>query len=562
MDDFLDKGDLLTEDAFLAGDDLAFDDEPQLFTPSSGSGMDLGEPRPLGNPPHPIEQVQHTVAEAETARARSREGFGRQIHGVYDAADERRAGETHSHNPSFLVVWRENYRLRKEIHDLNATVSQLSQKVDQFLPPRFCPSDIGFYERDCGFSRDSPVNYWTNMGGWRLYRNVEFFIEAIQAAAEKIPEQLIRDNLQHCLLGNVSTWYFSTLTDDQRQELTRGDGLSNWITALREKWSMTTEDAFRRLANLKITNRDREFDKDFAIKFVVEGVQIARRIGMDTTFMQLTMVYTRLEPWMQAEVKPPTRDESVQGFINKLLDLRDFLKMSPQSNLSSENPMATPSVGTSDSFLETGSDEKLEIAESDLHGSRESDARPEGHMQPTEIELLKDEFGDLKARFEVVETDWTRFSEEVTDMLQSTLLSSQIGHWDPDSGTKNEYTVDSFTHNEKFLTADQRHSTQEGQGIDNWAALLHKRWGLSTEKAFQRLATLQLTRESHKRVGSTKFVLNAVRIGRRIGMETTRTQLALAYSRLDVDIQAVLEPPMEGEQVDDFVRRMEAIKFE
>ncbi|KAK7614155.1 hypothetical protein BKA81DRAFT_402744 [Phyllosticta paracitricarpa] len=318
MDDFLDKGDLLTEDAFLAGDDLAFDDEPQLFTPSSGSGMDLGEPRPLGNPPHPIEQVQHTVAEAETARARSREGFGRQIHGVYDAADERRAGETHSHNPSFLVVWRENYRLRKEIHDLNATVSQLSQKVDQFLPPRFCPSDIGFYERDCGFSRDSPVNYWTNMGGWRLYRNVEFFIEAIQAAAEKIPEQLIRDNLQHCLLGNVSTWYFSTLTDDQRQELTRGDGLSNWITALREKWSMTTEDAFRRLANLKITNRDREFDKDFAIKFVVEGVQIARRIGMDTTFMQLTMVYTRLEPWMQAEVKPPTRDESVQGFINKV----------------------------------------------------------------------------------------------------------------------------------------------------------------------------------------------------------------------------------------------------
>ncbi|KAK7511754.1 uncharacterized protein IWZ02DRAFT_509293 [Phyllosticta citriasiana] len=267
--------------------------------------------------------------------------------------------------------------------------------------------------------------------------------------------------------------------------------------------------------------------------------------------------------------------------------------------------MATPSVGNSDSLLETGSDEKLEIAESDLHGSRESKARSEGHIQPTEIERLKDEFGDLKARFEVVETDWTRFSEEVTDMLQSTLLSSQIGYWDPDSGTKNEYTVDSFTHNEKVyftnfeaflesaqgatsfmpaqflrrnphicllgsartwyasvLTEDQRHSTQEGQGIDNWAALLHKRWGLSAKKAFQRLATLKLTRESHKRVGSTKFVLNAVRIGRKIGMETTSAQLALAYSRLDVDIQAVLKPPMEGEQVDDFVKRMDAIKLE
>lgn len=79
---------------------------------------------------------------------------------------------------------------------------------------------------------------------------------------------------------------------------------------------------------------------------------------------------------------------------------------------------------------------------------------------------------------------------------------------------------------------------------------------MSTEKAFERLSTLFLTREAYDKGLITDFVLEIVRIGRQLGMETTYSQLVLAYSRFSKDVLSVVSPPKESDSVENFIKRI------
>ncbi|KAK8158493.1 hypothetical protein BKA80DRAFT_333388 [Phyllosticta citrichinensis] len=249
-----------------------------------------------------------------------KERNGGQRLGAGERWRQRHAEEKRRRELDLFLLHEDNAKLRKDVEELKEKVDRLSEAAVNAATP-FNPHDIGFYEKDYGYGRSCSVNHMT-WEGRLYYLNIEFFIDAVLMAAERIPEQVIRNNLQHCLLGDACTWYSSILTADQREELTKGDGLSDWIGLLRQKWGMTTDDAFQKLASLEITDDDVKKDQNFAAKFVIYAVQIGRRIGMDTTFLQLTLAYTRLKPEMQAKVKPPAEDETVEDFIEKLRVLK------------------------------------------------------------------------------------------------------------------------------------------------------------------------------------------------------------------------------------------------
>ncbi|KAK8205180.1 hypothetical protein IWZ01DRAFT_544808 [Phyllosticta capitalensis] len=106
------------------------------------------------------------------------------------------------------------------------------------------------------------------------------------------------------------------------------------------------------------------------------------------------------------------------------------------------------------------------------------------------------------------------------------------------------------------LTKSQQREAVQGDDIGNWVVLLRKRWGLSTDKAFERLTALNLSREAYDKGQITDFVLEVVRIGRQLGMETTYSQLVLAYSRFSKDVLPLVSPPKENDSVDDFTKRI------
>ncbi|KAK7536805.1 uncharacterized protein J3D65DRAFT_602864 [Phyllosticta citribraziliensis] len=178
----------------------------------------------------------------------------------------RREEEKRRRDLDLVLLREDNVKLRKDVVELKEKVEALAEAATK-PRTRFDPRDIGFYQKDFDYSSGNPISYTTGMDGRRLYRNVEFFIEAIANAAQKIPEQVLRDNLQHCLHGDAYTWYSSILTADQREELTKGDGLSNWIGLLRGKWGLTTEGVFQKLASLEITYDDIKMDHNFPAKY-------------------------------------------------------------------------------------------------------------------------------------------------------------------------------------------------------------------------------------------------------------------------------------------------------
>ncbi|KAK7511752.1 uncharacterized protein IWZ02DRAFT_502522 [Phyllosticta citriasiana] len=115
-----------------------------------------------------------------------------------------------------------------------------------------------------------------------------------------------------------------------------------------------------------------------------------------------------------------------------------------------------------------------------------------------------------------------------------------------------------------ILSETQRDEVMnDDDGLENWFALLRKRWGMSVNEAHRQLSVLTLTPDDMKRRGdaSSRFVTRAIHIGRCIGVEDTYAVLCLADSRLGQELQACVEPPKRGESVDDFVKRIDALRL-
>ncbi|KAK8436916.1 hypothetical protein IWX49DRAFT_597036 [Phyllosticta citricarpa] len=115
-----------------------------------------------------------------------------------------------------------------------------------------------------------------------------------------------------------------------------------------------------------------------------------------------------------------------------------------------------------------------------------------------------------------------------------------------------------------ILSETQRDEVMDDDdGLENWFALLRKSWGMSVNEAYRQLSVLTLTPDDMKRRGdaSSRFVTKAIHIGRCIGVEDTYAVLCLAYSRLGQELQACVEPPKRGKSVDDFVKRIDAVRL-
>ncbi|KAK8205179.1 hypothetical protein IWZ00DRAFT_556746 [Phyllosticta capitalensis] len=193
--------------------------------------------------------------------------------------------------------------------------------------PQFNPHDLGFFDHNTSDKHYGSEYFMLeinsavfNVNGRDQYRNVESFIDAAQNFLRKVPADVLRNNLHKALTGDAHTWYHCTLTESQRQSTQEGEGISNWIELLRSRWGYRIEDALRDHGALWFKPSDLECG--FITGFMLQVKRVARRLGMDNTFAQLCLAYTRFEPDLRQRIPPPKEDESIDDFIRRVDAIR------------------------------------------------------------------------------------------------------------------------------------------------------------------------------------------------------------------------------------------------
>ncbi|KAK8230869.1 hypothetical protein HDK90DRAFT_556805 [Phyllosticta capitalensis] len=155
----------------------------------------------------------------------------------------------------------------------------------------------------------------------------------------------------------------------------------------------------------------------------------------------------------------------------------------------------------------------------------------------------RDQYRNVESFIDAAENIMQQMS---ADVLRSNLHKCLIG--------------EAHTWYHSTLTDSQRQSTREGEGLTNWIKLLHARWGYTIKNALRDLEILSFKDYDLEFGFITGFMLQAKRIARRLGMDTAFAQLCLAYSHFQPKLRQQIPPPTEDESIDDFIRRVDAMR--
>ncbi|KAK8158494.1 hypothetical protein IWX90DRAFT_481961 [Phyllosticta citrichinensis] len=217
-------------------------------------------------------------------------------------------------------------RIQAHNRQLEERLSSLQSALAEPSRLRLIPEEFGYFDHNLLEARYGSVNVvFSGPKNTPFHRSVDLFIEAAHIAMQMIPADVIRKTLHTCLAGEARTWYYSVLTDSQRKKALEDDddgGIANWAALLRSRWGYTTAEAFRDLAGLRFGGEDLKASVS-ATPFVLKAVRIGRKMGMGSTYAQLALAYSRVDVQVQAGLRPPSEDEAVEDFINRI----DALKL-------------------------------------------------------------------------------------------------------------------------------------------------------------------------------------------------------------------------------------------
>ncbi|KAK8230868.1 hypothetical protein HDK90DRAFT_556802 [Phyllosticta capitalensis] len=214
-------------------------------------------------------------------------------------------------------------------------ISDLESYNNQFygtqVHPRFVPRECGFFDPD--LDKHNTGDFAATRAGITYYRDIEPFIEAVQATPLTISFAEIQKSLHRCLIGSARVWYDSVLSTKERKRTTQGKDLTNWIALLRQKWGreqsstwcLGRDEQFQDLFQLSLTRQNLR-GKTSTMDFFVAAVRAARQIGMTTTYSQLCLAYTRVAPDLRGPlaIGAPLEQDTLNDFISRADDAMRF----------------------------------------------------------------------------------------------------------------------------------------------------------------------------------------------------------------------------------------------
>ncbi|KAK8230867.1 hypothetical protein HDK90DRAFT_527085 [Phyllosticta capitalensis] len=209
------------------------------------------------------------------------------------------------------------HAIRSQLDDQKEMMSRLPKTINEELRPQlsFDPQKIGFFDPSFGLQKDGSGECGIQNGAM-IYRNVELFIDAAEAASRSTSIRIIRKNLQHCLLGPARIWYVSVLTNEERDEVATGDRLLNWTLLLRKMWDCKRlpPAVVDRKGILRLTGA-RLQGQYSTMEFLLKATRFLRRIGVEDTRSQLLLFHENMEPSLQEIIDPPFDEETLNTFI-------------------------------------------------------------------------------------------------------------------------------------------------------------------------------------------------------------------------------------------------------
>ncbi|EKV13320.1 hypothetical protein PDIG_39320 [Penicillium digitatum PHI26] len=177
--------------------------------------------------------------------------------------------------------------------------------------------DVGYFTPD----PTSDVHVRT-LRGTTYYTNVYAFINQLKALIPLKSEEVVRANLPSCLREAAARWYSAELSDEERQDLSVRSLELGWFATLERRFKpRATEAIVKVMAPSSVYSwRDVRAGRSVTewAQNMLRDAQAAEITGTTTV---LRLVWTRLEPALQRDIREPSPATTISQFMADL-DLR------------------------------------------------------------------------------------------------------------------------------------------------------------------------------------------------------------------------------------------------
>ena len=186
--------------------------------------------------------------------------------------------------------------------------------------PALKADDIGFF--DPGFRpkqehRNTTLGPVVNAGKHVYYLNVFVFVDCLKEFARKHGPEKVIDVIPSCLRGQALIWW-TVEVDDMAKELLDGlTKLEQWTGVLIRQFRTMPTEALSALCSSTYTLQD--LQRGMSPRMWIHGqLHLARSAELDSVFNQLTIIYSRMSPYFQEQLDPPSPTTKLSDFLHKV----------------------------------------------------------------------------------------------------------------------------------------------------------------------------------------------------------------------------------------------------
>jgi hypothetical protein len=189
---------------------------------------------------------------------------------------------------------------------------------------KFEPDVVGYFDPNSD-------KITTSSKGKTIYRSVYEFIDSARYYGKTNSNTNTRRHLPKCFQGEASTW-FTSLSDEEKDDLRGGDGIERWIKALTDQFGVDYAQAWKKLNALKFGLY--ELHQGTPIKtFIYECIRWAKEGRITETKDQITQAWMRINPRLTVFLTAPTPSTTVSQFTAQAeAKVDEWLYVFPKNN--------------------------------------------------------------------------------------------------------------------------------------------------------------------------------------------------------------------------------------
>jgi dUTPase len=174
--------------------------------------------------------------------------------------------------------------------------------------------DVGYFTPDP--SSDAHVR---TTKGTTYYLNVYAFINQLKALVPLKSEEVVRANLPSCLREAAARWYSAELSDEERQDLSVRSLPLGWYATLERRFKPRPTEALTKVMSPASIYSWRDVRAGRSVtEWAQNMLRDAQAADITGTTTLLRMVWTRLEPALQRDVREPTAATTISQFMADL----------------------------------------------------------------------------------------------------------------------------------------------------------------------------------------------------------------------------------------------------